>query len=111
MKVVVNRAVGASFCLSRKAPERLCHIKNFNFGSEKIDRVASLFALSQGKIHTWSPSLARNDSDLIQIVEELGKDAAGPNFELVIVDIPNDSPWRVSDVVGYGYVVADGRVH
>ena len=79
--------------------------------ADKTDRDVSQSALSQDKIHTWSRSLARNDSDLIQIVEELGKDAAGPNVELVIVDIPNDSPWRVSDVVGYEYVVVDGQVH
>lgn len=111
MKVVVNRAVGASFCLSQKAIERLCHIKNYNFGTAKIGQDAALSVLPQDIAHTWSRSLARNDSDLIQIVEELGTDAAGPDVELVIVDIPNNSPWRISDVVGYEYVVVDGQVH
>jgi hypothetical protein len=111
MKVVVNRAIGASFCLSQKALERLCHVKSVNSGSGKIDRDIRQFSLSQDKLHTLSRSIERNDSDLIQVIEELGQDAAGPNVELVIVEIPNDSSWRVSDVVGYEYVVVDGQVH
>ena len=58
----------------------------------------------------WLLSLARNDGDLVRLVEEFGPAAAGPNAELMIVEIPDGRPWKISDVVGYEYVVVNGNV-
>jgi hypothetical protein len=46
----------------------------------------------------------------VRLVEELGPAAAGPNAELMIVEIPDGCPWKISDVVGYEYVVVNGNV-
>ncbi len=52
----------------------------------------------------------RNDRDLVRLVEEFGPAAAGPNAELTIVEIPDGSAWKISEVVGYEYVVVNGNI-
>jgi hypothetical protein len=92
MKLVLNRAVGASFRLSEKGAARLRVLKN-------------------EKAIGFSDYITRNDPDLVRVVEELGAEAAGPNNELLVIDIPENSPWRISDVVGYEFVIANGEIH
>jgi hypothetical protein len=95
MKLILNRSVGASFCLSEKGATRLRVLKN-----EK--------AIGFSSTRNYIP---RNDPDLVRVVEELGAEAAGPNNELLVIDIPENSPWRISDVVGYEFVIANGQIY
>jgi hypothetical protein len=52
--------------------------------------------------HWWyDGNLERTDPILIQVVEELGKDADGPCAELEIVEIPDDVEWEIDEYDGY----------
>ncbi len=103
MKVVLNRAVGKSFCLSAKALARLIQQK------ERSGENLSVGSADQSA--AWIRDIRRNDLDLVRVVEELGAEAAASEAELVIVEIDDSTPWHISDVVGYEFVVADGKVH
>ena len=111
MKIVLNRAVGRSFCLSRKAIERLFELKRGAEDHEKLHLSKDRGKLGEASTREWSRHIARNDLDLIRVVQELGHEAAAFESELVIIEVPETSTWHVSDVVGYEFVVADGRAH
>lgn len=86
MKVVKNVCYGG-FGLSYVALKRLSEItgktteecyENYMWGGDKI----------------------RAAPELVQIVEELGSDAAGSFAELEIVEIPDDVKWYISEYDG-----------
>lgn len=52
----------------------------------------------------------RDDPHLVQVVEELGAAAAGPDAELVVITIPDGIPWKISEVAGYEFVSANGKI-
>ena len=111
MKIVVNRAVGSCFSLSSAALAKLAELKDRD-GRQRVPRgpvLANQFIPESGR-PDWLLSLARNDADLVRLVEEFGPAAAGPNAELMIVEIPDGRPWKISEVVGYEFVVADSNV-
>ena len=111
MKIVLNRSVGRSFCLSQKAIERLFELKRDAGNNEKLYLSKDRGKLAEASTREWSRRIARNDLDLIRVVQELGREAAAFESELVIVEIPETSTWHVSEVVGYEFVMADGRAH
>lgn len=113
MKVVLNRAVGSCFSLSSAALSKLAELK----GRDRRQRDPHRPILERQFVSSaesgrpdWLLSLERNDGDLVRLVEEFGPAAAGPNAELMIVEIPDGHPWKISDVVGYEYVVVNGNV-
>lgn len=110
MKVVLNRDVASCFRLSQTAIDRLSALKG---GSVPAGVIAS--AGRGGPAHDAGASdlmlLERNDPHLVQVVEELGAAAAGPNAELVVIEIPDGIPWKVSEVSGYEFVSANGKVY
>jgi hypothetical protein len=97
MKVVVNRAVGSCFSLSSAGLKRLFELKGTvgSIGDEKSN---------------WLRSLPRNDKDLVQVVEELGSAASNENAEIIVIQIPDNANWSISDVVGYEYIKMDGQI-
>jgi len=95
MKIVLNRSVAASFCLSKKGAARLSFLKN----------------QATSSLNSTSHYVARNDPDLVRVVEELGNEAAGPKNELLVIDLPENSAWRISDVAGYEFIIANGKIH
>ena len=111
MKVVLNRAVGRSFCLSAKAIERLVEQKS------RAGEKPCVFSASQGETYgeptvaEWIRDIGRNDLDLVKVVEELGPEAAASEAELIVVEIDDTTSWHISDVVGYEFVVADRNAH
>jgi len=46
----------------------------------------------------------RNDPYLVQVVEELGKNASGRHSQLKIVEIPDDVKWQIQDYDGCEWV-------
>lgn len=56
-------------------------------------------------------SLSRSDEDLVAIVESMGALAARSQAELAIVDIPDGSEWKISDVLGFEFIVLNGKVY
>lgn len=49
----------------------------------------------------YDGNLERTDPILIQVVEELGKEADGPCAELEIVEIPDDVDWEIDEYDGW----------
>lgn len=109
VKVVLNRAVGTSFGLSSAALAKLAELK----GRDRRQRDAhgrQFVSSAESGRPDWLLSLERNDADLVRLVEEFGPAAAGSNAELTIVEIPDGLPWKISEVVGYEYIVINGNV-
>jgi hypothetical protein len=53
--------------------------------------------------------IARNDTNLVQVVEELGKKADTTYSELNIVDIPDDVKWDIHEYDGLEHVYEKHR--
>lgn len=81
-KIVINKNY-CGFCLSEDVKKRL-------------NIVSSL-------------DIERNDPRLIQIVEELGEDAAGYGAMLKIVEIQDDVEWEIDEYDGSEWVAEKHR--
>jgi len=53
--------------------------------------------------------IARNDTNLVQVVEELGKNADTRYSELNIVDIPEDVDWAIHEYDGLEHIYEKHR--
>ena len=114
MKVVLNREIGSCFCLSSTALAELAKLKGRDQHQRDPHRpvLENHFGLPRENGRPdWVVSLARNDSDLVAVVEKLGLAAAGSNAELLVVEIPDGRSWTISDVVGHEFIVIDGKVY
>ena len=59
---------------------------------------------------TWHyHEVARDDPDLIQVVEQLGDAANGSYAELRIVDVPDDANWYIEEYDGNEHVAERHR--
>ena len=54
--------------------------------------------------------IPRDDVALVQIVEELGKEANGPSSELGIIEIPDGIEWQIEDYDGREWVAEKHRI-
>lgn len=127
MKLVVNRCYGG-FGLSDKAVEMVMNRKGLNCfrykqtkskyidGAEEYTRLNppcnNMFVHYQTKdlgqttnnlpneTYWYYGTLERDDSDLIAVVEKLGKEASGLCACLEVVEIPDDVEWEIDDYDG-----------
>ena len=53
--------------------------------------------------------IPRNDPLLVQVVEEMGKDADGGFAELKVVEIPDDVEWQIDEYDGSEWVAEKHR--
>jgi hypothetical protein len=102
MKVVLNRSVGSRFSMSSVGFSRLIELKG-SIGQIGDDGKPT-------EKSTLLYNLPRNDKDLVQVVEELGLAASDQNAELIVIEIPNNVDWSISDVVGYEYIEVNGNI-
>jgi hypothetical protein len=54
-------------------------------------------------------NIARDDSDLVEVVEKLGAKANGPFSTLEIIEIPDDVVWHVEECEGLEHVAEAHR--
>lgn len=73
-------------------------IKNKNSLAFDVDDPAIINAGWDG--HYISEPEYRADSNLVQVVEELGEQASGEHARLVVVDIPDDASWHIEEYDG-----------
>lgn len=52
----------------------------------------------------YDRDVARDDPVLIQVIEELGKDADGRHASLKIVEIPDDVEWQIEEYDGSEWI-------
>lgn len=131
MKIVINDCYGG-FGLSHKGMIRYAEIKGFKLyayttsydkssedyrktilwdgtGNEPFFLSYSTSPELDGKNHFWKGDIERNDSALIQVVEELGAEANGNYSSLKIVEIPDDVKWHIAEYDGNEHVAEDHR--
>lgn len=53
--------------------------------------------------------IARNDPDLVAVVEELGRAASGSLASLYVVEIPDDVDWEIEEYDGVEHVAEKHR--
>ena len=129
MKIVINKCFGG-FELSMKGKKRLGELQgkdiyfykqiryNFEEGIDEYQKVADLdkeslsthvvtkdfgeFAsdVEINEFYYNDYGLERNDENLIQVVEELGKEANGQCSNLKIIEIPDGIEYEISDYDG-----------
>jgi hypothetical protein len=66
------------------------------------DRAAS--NKRHGALRFYDRDLKRDDSVLVQVVEELGKEANGRFASLKVVEIPDDVEWEIQEYDGLEWV-------
>jgi len=117
-KIVINNCYGG-FSLSDKAFELYlkmkgikwvekdggCYytipIKEYERISKKCYKEDGDYRNVNGKGYVLIDSdIERDDPTLIQVVEELGKEASGSLAELKIVEIPDDVNWEIDEYDG-----------
>lgn len=89
MKVVINTRYGG-FGLSPKAEKRITELQ----GKEYV----------RGQFYE-----DRSNSILIQVVEELGKEANGRCADLSIIEIPDDVEWQIEEYDGKEWIAEKHR--
>lgn len=112
IKIVINKQFGG-FGLSDKAIDRL---KELGYeppeGCDTIeeDLVPKEDAVFMQMRKYWGLSdIPRDHSLLVQVVEELGKDASGLHATLKIVEIPDGVVWEVEEYDGTEWIRETSR--
>jgi hypothetical protein len=115
MKVVINRCYGG-FGLSDQAIMRYAELKGINLVMEETDSdiTGATFYVDGIKddehyFSYYDLSGDRADPFLVQVVEELGKDANGRCAVLRIVEIPNDVEWDIEEYDGQEWIAEKHR--
>ena len=102
-KVVVNACYGG-FGLSHEAIMRYGELANLNLLFQKGNNDWESAYYKNGVVsdenHFWDKDLEREDSILVQVVEELGKTANGSFADLRIAEVPDDVDWYIDDYDG-----------
>lgn len=96
MKVVINRCFGG-FDLSTEAHALIAKRKGWQHACDDYDNDYWYNANSKP---VYSSDLERTDSDLVEVVEELGSKANGTHADLKIVTVPDDVNWYIDDYDG-----------
>jgi len=110
-KVVYNACYGG-FGLSEKATERYAELKELLIYKDPVKGLSiphyylcpvedyhKLDAEAQNRAYYY-PKYDRDDPILVQVVEELGKEANGMCARLEIEDVPAGSLWRIDEYDG-----------
>jgi hypothetical protein len=119
MKIVINRCYGG-FGLSPKAVMRYAELKGFtlyqddssslvtSFYKVPVDEYKNMYSEAVKSkdyshingLYFSERNIDRDDSVLVQVVEELGEEAWGKYAELAVVEIPDDVQWEIDEYDG-----------
>ena len=108
-KVVINNQHGG-FGLSPAAVARYAEIKGIAITGRPAERPVPGLYLYSLDGESWSDSnVPRDDSALVQVVEELGGKANGIYSSLMVVEIPDDVEWQIEEYDGAEWVAEKHR--
>ena len=109
MKVVINKCYGG-FGLSHAAIMRYGELKGINLVTDENSRFRDVYVdVIKNENYFSEHEIERNDSALVQVVEELGEKASGPHAELKVVEIPDDVKWKIDEYDGSEWVAEQHR--
>lgn len=115
MKIVINACYGG-FGLSNEAIQRYADIKGIKVWPVTTEYGHNVYYTVPPEDQKEDPlsyiddySIPRDDSVLIQIVEEMGEAASGKYGRLKIVEIPDDVKWHIAEYDGNEWVAEDHR--
>jgi len=119
MKVAINRCWGG-FGLSKKAVLRYAEIKGIKLYPDDSSKFYVLYYLVPKEVYEKANAkdkkkgnyqesnkmcfsvldIERDDPVLIQVIEELGKEADGPHAKIEVVDIPDGIKYEIDEYDG-----------
>ncbi len=127
-KVVINACYGG-FGLSEKAMMRYAELKGITLYPIKEHGLMFYYRVPEGQrtpeLKDWSnqpmearrayneaykketlsdSDIPRDDPTLVQVVEELGKDANGMCAKLKVIEIPDGINWEIDEYDGYEHI-------
>lgn len=114
MKVVINNEHGG-FSLSRKAFLRLRElgertaISEPDYGEMWDDGSGPRKPFGHGDKGSFCREIPRDSELLLQVIEELGKDANGGLASLKVVEIPDGVEWCIEEYDGAEWVAEKHR--
>lgn len=134
MKIIINRCFGG-FSISDAAVKRYAELKGITLYPEIVRARIIWWTIPPEKrpakpIGNWlsQPPVDRSDynecyrnntlsnrpgdrtdSVLIQVIEELGKDANGRFADLAIIEIPDDVEWEIEEYDGVEWIAEKHR--
>lgn len=82
--------------------KRIDNIEYFNdlfFSCTTCDQGEKIMGYPKDAFEKYN--IQRNDPDLVQVVEEMGKEASGKCANLVVVEIENGRWYKINDYDGY----------
>lgn len=110
MKKIVINACHGGFGLSHEAMMRYAEIKGIHLIWKQDRSLKHYYKDSVSDDNYFSDNIPRDDPALVQVVEELGDDAAGHYSELKIVEIPDDVEWHIAEYDGLEHVAENHRI-
>ena len=99
-KIVYNACYGG-FGLSDKAVLRYAELKGLNLVKEKTEFSWGIWKNADTGEYFSESDLERSDPILVQVVEELGKEANGDCADLAIEDLAPGTQYRIDEYDGY----------
>jgi hypothetical protein len=84
----------------------------FGLSDEAIAMYRERKGITAGERATYADELARDDADLIAVVEALGADADTRYSELKVVEVPiwlREKGWSVEEYDGWEHIAEDHR--
>jgi len=118
MKVAINRCFGG-FGISDEAFENLLDRKGIAFDKVEPEEGRSFIGASYYEaghsgsddhyLSDYEMTQDRADPDLIAVIEEMGNSSWGRHSELVILEIPDDVEWHISEYDGLEHVAENHR--
>jgi hypothetical protein len=112
-KIVINNDWGG-FSISEKAVWRYAELKDIKLVARNGERMYGpdfyVDGIEDDEHYFSYYHLERTDTALIQVVEELGKEANGWCSSLKVVEIPDDVEWEIHEYDGWESVHEKHRV-
>jgi hypothetical protein len=102
-KIVINRCHGG-FGLSHAAILRYFEIEGSKLEVTSHENSFAEHTYKKNDKDFWDWQLQRDDSILVQVVEEMGKVANDSYSDLAIVEIPDDVQWVIEEYDGAEWV-------
>ena len=113
MKIVINSCYGG-FSLSDEAIMMYGDVKRLNLKAIVDERFSSfthyyIDGVEDNEHYFSDRSIARNDRELVAIVEALKERANGDHADLKVIEIPDGVDWQIEEYDGNEWVAEKHR--